>query len=224
MRITEVERFKVDQPPLGLYADKGRVFFSAEDSSRLFSVDEKTGTKEEIYDTEMKNSVVTRYGEDVFFLDPMTRTVFKQMEDGKKEKFLDLNSLDLSMTHPALASKDAEVTDIFVRGNILYCVVKAGFGSGVYEINTKKGAVVRFFHSNGPEPMGVAWDEKSKKIYVADASQGYLVEFTAKGKHDGNAAKLPTNAPHGLAIDEEENFFVGARDTGEVVKFRIEED
>ncbi|MCP4654343.1 MAG: hypothetical protein GY856_02880 [bacterium] len=226
MRIVELQRFKVDEAPTGVFVDGKRVYLSATESSQLYSVDQETLDKVGVFDTETVRPVgVSLYDSEVYYLDPATKTVFKSAAGAyAPEKVIDLNALDLGKSHPVLQTKGAEVTDVFVRGKALYCTVQASYSSGVYEISLEKGRVRRFFFSNGPEPKGIVQHSKSKLIYVADAGLGYLTEFSTTGKHTGNAAKLPTNQPHGLDIDQEDNFYVGARDTSEVIRFTVEEN
>jgi|GEM_PF-3147417 len=225
MNIVELERLKVDDMPTGVCSEDGELAFSTAEHTQLYSLARDTQETTESFDVKTFNPVgLSRYGNEVYYLDAGSKTVYKTAADRyAPEKVLDLNTLDLSGSHPALQARDTQVTDLFVAGKTLLCSVEAGYGSGVYEINLETKKVERFFFSNGPQPHGVAQDRETHKIYVADAGQGYLVEFSPEGKLTGETAKLPTDRPYGLDVDAEGNFYVGAQDTREVVRFRVKE-
>ncbi len=210
--------------PTGIYPVKGQIFVTIKGSSDLYSIDTKKETEQKIVNTGSAQPVgMSYYSNEIYYINQESRSIYKvKAKGGKPVEVINLKKLDLTETHPVLGMKEAEITDLDVRGKVAYCTVVAGYSSCVYEIDLEKREINKFFFTKGGEPRGIAQNPKTKNIYVADSAEGYLTEYDERGNPTGKSVKLPTNTPYGLAIDEKINFYVGTSDSDEIIEFKIE--
>jgi DNA-binding beta-propeller fold protein YncE len=218
-----VKRHNVGKPPSGVYSLGDKLFFFAVDSGALHVLDVATYGVETPADTRhTRTAGLSYHNGHLYFLDPVSATLHKMAVDGyASEMVLDLSQVDVGNHHPALHTAGRTLTDIDVNDTSLLCCVKAGYSSSVYEIDLATARVKNSFFAKGPAPTGVTRAARAPVIYVAEASQGFLVEFDNEGKHTGQAAKLPTDAPFGLSGDAAGNYYVGAQDTGAIIQFTV---
>lgn len=207
--------------PQGIAWIKGNLAVADAEEKVIYILDPSAeGEVKEKFSVPLTPSGIDWDGELFLLTDSRSKYVIKVDMNGKVVSLINLNLVKFEKMMPAFLTQNSSIWGVAWNSDSIWVSCEAGYSSSIYNIIPEDLTIKQRFWAHGPRPKGLYYDIEKRSLLSVDARNLEITRISREGKLIDVLRELPSNAPTGITLDEDNNLWIADEKENKIFKVR----